>query len=108
MDDGSFMDVLYLDTLGKIKISPRCLKPALYSFCGFTGDTIFVEESIELAISFEEELIRSTTISNFMVIKGKSVYNIIMGRQTVAAVKAVISIYHYCLKFPILRGVGTI
>ena len=47
-------------------------------------------------------------MSNFMVVKGRSSYNAILGRPTLVAMKAVISIYHLCLKFLTPRGVRVI
>ena len=52
-----------------------------------------------MAVSFGEELTRSTAISNFMVVKGRSSYNAILGCPTFVAMKAVTSIYHLCRKF---------
>ena len=61
-----------------------------------------------MAVSFGEELTRSTAMSNFMVVKGRSSYNAILGRPTLVAMKAVTSIYHLCLKFPTPRGVRVV
>ena len=61
-----------------------------------------------MAVSFGEEPTRSTAMSNFMVVKGKSSYNAILGCPTLMAMKAVTFIYHLCLKFPTPRGVGVI
>ena len=47
-------------------------------------------------------------MSNFMVVKGGSSYNAILGRPTLVAMRAVTSIYHLCLKFPTPRGVGVV
>ena len=108
IDDGSSVDILYLDVLEKMRISPQSLRSAASPLHGFTGDSIFSEGSIELAVSFGEEPMKSTTISNFMVVKGRSSYNVILGRPTLVAMRAVTSIYHLCLKFPTPGGVGVI
>ena len=71
IDDSSSVDILYLDVLEKMRISPQSLRAAASPLHGFTGDSIFPEGSIELAVSFGEELTRSTAISNFMVVKGR-------------------------------------
>ena len=47
-------------------------------------------------------------MSNFLVVKGGSSNNVILGRPTLVAMKAVTSIYHICLKFPTPSGVGVI
>ena len=59
-------------------------------------------------MSFGEELKRTTTMSNFMMVKGRSSCNAILGRPTLVALKAVTSIYQLCMKFPTLCGIGVI
>ena len=44
-------------------------------------------------------------MSNFMMVKGRSSYNAILGRPTLVAMKAVTSISYLCLTFPTPRGV---
>ena len=96
IDDGSSVDVLYLDVLEKMRISTQSLRAAASPLHGFTRDSIFPEESIELAVLFGEEPTRSTVLSNFMVVKGRYSYNVIVGRPTLVAMKEVTSIYHIC------------
>ena len=93
VDNGSSVDILYLDVLEKMRISPQSLRAAASSLHSLTGDSIIPEKSIEWAVSFGEEPKRSTTMSNFMVVKGRSFYNIIIGRPTLVAINAVTSIY---------------
>ena len=47
-------------------------------------------------------------MSNFMVVKGGSSYNAILGRPTLVVMRAVTLIYHLYFKFPTPRGVGVI
>ena len=105
VDDGSSVDILYLDILEKMRISPQSLRVAVSPFHDFIGDSIFPEGSIELAVSFGEEPKRSTAISNFMEFKCRSSYNAIIGRPTLVAMKEVTSTYHLCLKFPTLCSI---
>ena len=108
IDDGSSVDILYLDVLEKMKISPQSLRAVASPLYGFTGDSIFLEGSIELAVSFGKEPTRSTAMSTFMVVKGRSSYNAIIGCPTLVAVKAVTSIYHLSMKFPTPRGIRVV
>ena len=92
------MSILYLNVLEKMRINPQSLRAAASRLYSYTGDSIFPEGSIELAVSFGEEPKKSTAMSNFMVVKGGSSYNDILGRPTLMAMKTVTSIYHLCLK----------
>lgn len=43
-------------------------------------------------------------MSSFLMIKGKSPYKAVIGRLSLRASKAVTSIYHQAMKFPIAKG----
>ena len=108
IDGGSSVDILYLHVLEKMRINSQSLRVAVSPLYGFTGDSIFPERGIKLAISFGEEPNRLTAMSNFMVVKSRSLCNAIIGSPTLVAMKAVTSIYHLCLNFPTPRGVGVV
>ena len=44
----------------------------------------------------------------FVIIRGSSAYNAILGRPLLAQMKVASSIYHLCMKFPTPNGVGII
>ncbi|EXB66607.1 hypothetical protein L484_024903 [Morus notabilis] len=45
-------------------------------------------------------------MANFVVIKGGSQYNAVIGRPTLQALRAITSVYHQKVKFPTPNGVG--
>ena len=104
IDYGSSVDILHMDVLEEMRISPRSLRATVSPLRGFIGDSIFPEGSIELAMLFREEPKKSIATSNFMVVKGGSSY--IIGHPTLVTMKTVTSIYYLCVKFPTPRGVG--
>ena len=108
IDDENSVDIMYLDAIEKMRISPQSLRAAASLLHGFTGDSIFLEGSIELVASFGEEPKRSIIMSNFMVVKGRSSYNAITGRPTLVALKTMTLIYYFCLKFPTPRGIRVV
>ena len=61
-----------------------------------------------MAVSFGKEPRRTTTMSSFMVVKGRSSYNAIVGHLILVAMKPVTSIYHLCLKFLILCSIRVV
>ena len=45
-------------------------------------------------------------ITNFIVVEGPSVYNVILGRPTLNQARAVVSTYRLIVKFPTPQGTG--
>ncbi|XP_024018686.1 uncharacterized protein LOC112090799 [Morus notabilis] len=75
---------------------------------GFTGDSVIPQGTIRLPITAGKKPRQATIMANFMVIKGCSQYNAVIGRPTLQALRAVTSIYHQKVKFPTPNGIGEI
>ncbi|XP_024026658.1 uncharacterized protein LOC112093092 [Morus notabilis] len=75
---------------------------------GFTGDSVIPQGTIRLPITAGEKPRQTTTMANFVVIKGGSQYNAVIGKPTLQALKAITSIYHQKVKFPTPNGIGEI
>ncbi|XP_024023383.1 uncharacterized protein LOC112092184 [Morus notabilis] len=61
---------------------------------GFTGDLVIPQGTIRLPITVGERPRQATTVANFVVIKGGSQYNAVIGRPTLQALRAITSVYH--------------
>ncbi|KAL8493324.1 hypothetical protein ACS0TY_024516 [Phlomoides rotata] len=76
------------------------------------GDAITVPEgTIRLSVELvsAEDLGRCLTrMVDFLVVDQMSTYNGFFGRPFISEFKAVVSTYYYCVKFPTLKGTGTI
>ncbi|XP_024029329.1 uncharacterized protein LOC112093945 [Morus notabilis] len=75
---------------------------------GFTVDSVIPQGTIRLPIIVGEKPRQATIMANFVVIKGDSQYNVVIGRPTLQALRAITSIYHQKVKFPAPNGVGEI
>ncbi|XP_024028425.1 uncharacterized protein LOC112093706 [Morus notabilis] len=73
----------------------------LYSF---TGDSVIPQGAIRLPITAGKKPRQATIMANFVVIKGGSQYNAVIGRPTLQALRATTSIYHQKVKFPTPNG----
>ncbi|GMN68339.1 hypothetical protein TIFTF001_037400 [Ficus carica] len=85
------------EEMTKIEVSiivTRMMNPLVRSRLSLE-DPILKETLVDLKI---------TTMSSFLVIKGKSPYNTVIGRPTLKALKVVTLIYHQTMKFPTARG----
>ena len=66
------------------------------------------EGIINLPLTVGEKPNRATVCVDFVVIKRQSPFNAIMGRPTLMALKAIMSMHHLALKFPTESGVGIV
>ncbi|GMN43633.1 hypothetical protein TIFTF001_012835 [Ficus carica] len=71
-------------------------------------DSITSEGMMQLPITVRTRPFMITTMSSFLVNKGKSPYNTMIGRSTLRALKVVTSIYQQTMKFPIVKGTGQV
>ncbi|XP_024027358.1 uncharacterized protein LOC112093363 [Morus notabilis] len=82
VDNGSSVDLLYSDCLEKMGIHKGWLERTSRPLYGFTGDSVIPQGTIRLLITAGEKPRQATTMANFVVIKGGSQYNAVIGRPT--------------------------
>ncbi|KAL5545737.1 hypothetical protein UlMin_005424 [Ulmus minor] len=63
---------------------------------------------ITLRVVFGVAPCQASVSVNFLVVDSPSVYNTIIGRETLHALRAVASTYHMLLKFPTPNGIGVV
>ena len=51
---------------------------------------------------------QATTTARFLVVDAPSAYNMLLGRSSLNAIKAIPSAYHMMIKFPTVSGVGMV
>ncbi|XP_024025968.1 uncharacterized protein LOC112092910 [Morus notabilis] len=106
VDNGSSVDLLYSDCLEKMGIQKEQLEKTSRPLYGFTGDFVIPQGTIRLPITAGEKPRQATTMANFMVRKGGSQYNAVVGRPTLQALRVITSVYHQKVKFPTPNGMG--
>ena len=104
VDDGSAVDIIYLNTYKRIDPTESELSPTTSPLYGFTRDHVIPKGTIKLAVMMREHPIVSTVMIEFLVVDYPSVVRGIIGRQLLKALKAVTSIYHLTMKFPTTEG----
>jgi hypothetical protein len=82
------------------------LKKVQMSLVGFTGDTLYLKEVIEIQVEFRKSPHLTTTMVKFLVVNISSAYNAILGRKTLNAIGAVIYPAFLKIKFPTSTDVG--
>lgn len=86
-----------------MEISPKKVIPATCPLLGFAGEQVQPIGSIELPVTAEDHPTTKTIMVKFLLVDRPSAYNAILGRTTLNDLKAVTSISHLKIKFPIER-----
>ena len=103
VDDGSAVDILYLDAYKWMRLAENALTPTTFLLYGFTRDHIIREGTNKIAVTVGEHPQTSTVIDDFLVVNCPSTINGIIGRLLLTALKAITSIYHLTMKFSTLK-----
>ena len=77
------------------------LQPISAPLVGFTGSSVPVKGAISLPVTMGTKPYQKTLKLTFLVMKIPSAYNTILGHPSLNAFRAMISIYHLLIKFPI-------
>lgn len=108
VDNGSFADILYMDTFRNMNIGNHKLGLIKIPPMVFRGESMIVKDIIQLLVSIEEALVQVTSVVDFLVIYCPSFYNMIVGRPFLKSIKAVMSTYALVIKFLMGSRVDTV
>ena len=64
--------------------------------------------SIQLVLTLGDPPCQSTTTVRFLIVDAPSAYNMLLGKPSLNAIKAIPSAYHMVIKFPTVNGVGMV
>ena len=64
--------------------------------------------SIQLVLTLGDPSCQATATTRFLVVDAPSAYNMLLGRPSINAIKAIPSAYHMIIKFPTTSGVGMV
>ena len=108
IDDGSIMDILFLDVYKWMGLAKNDLKPVTFPLYEFKGDHVVPKGTTKLAVTVGEHPQTSIAIADFLVVNCSSAINGIIGRSFLKALKVVTSIYHLTMKFPTIERIGEV
>ncbi|CAA7041859.1 unnamed protein product [Microthlaspi erraticum] len=94
VDTGSTVNLIFKETLDRMGVEENSIKPASCSLTCFTAEHVF-----HCGIS---------KIVKFIVMDKPGIYNAIFGTPWLHNMKAVISTFHQCVKFPTPSGIFTL
>ena len=99
-DNGSLSGVLYYNAMKKLGIFDDQLKSFPTPLIGFGNEDVKVKGVVTMPLTLGEEPKTTTTMVDFMVVKVPSAYNVLLGRPSQNALRAIGSSPHLKVKLP--------
>ena len=91
-----------------MRIGREKLEPVNTHLRGFSGEKVLPLGSIQLVLTLGEPPCQATTTARFLIVDAPSAYNMLLGRPSLNAIKAIPSAYHMIIKFPTMHGIGMV
>ena len=108
IDNGSSTDIIFASAFDKMGFRRENLDPVNTHLRGFSGEKVLPLGSIQLVLTLGELPCQATTTARFLIVDAPSAYNMLLGKPSLNAVKAIPSAYHMIIKFPTMNGVGMV
>ncbi|XP_057428801.1 uncharacterized protein LOC130722168 [Lotus japonicus] len=104
LDQGSSADIIYGDAFDKLGLTDSDLTPYAGTLVGFAGEQVMVRGYIDLDTIFGEDECARVLKVRYLVLQVVASYNVIIGRNTLNRLCAVISTAHLAVKYPLSSG----
>ncbi|CAA7027556.1 unnamed protein product [Microthlaspi erraticum] len=104
VDTGSTMNLIFLETSDRMGVEERSIKPTSRPLTGFTAEHVYSCGTVRLPVYVGG----ISKLLKFIVMDKPAIYNAILGTPWLHEMKAVISTFDQCVKFPMPSGIFTL
>ena len=84
------------------------LEPVNTHLRGFSREKVLPLSSIQLVLTLGQPPCQAMTTTRFVIVDAPSAYDMLLGRPSLNAIRAIPSAYHLVIKFPTIHGVGMV
>ena len=108
VDNGCSADIIFASALDKMGIGKEKLEPVSTHLRGFSEEKVLLLRSVQLVLTLGDPPCQATTAVKFLIVDAPNAYNMLLGRPSLNAIKAIPSAYHMMIKFPTTGIVGMV
>ena len=105
--NGSSVGIIFASAFDKMGIGREKLEPVGTHLRGFSGEKVLPLGLIQLVLTLGDPPCQATTTVRFLIVDAPSAYNVLLGRPSLNAIKAIPSAYHMVIKFLHLVYIGS-
>ena len=106
IDNRSSTNIIFASAFDKMGIGREKLEPANAHLRGFSGERVLPLVSVQLVLPLRDPPCQAIMTTKFLIVEAPLAYNMLLGRPSLNAIRAISSAYHMVVKFPTENGVG--
>ncbi|XP_057432493.1 uncharacterized protein LOC130725265 [Lotus japonicus] len=104
LDQGSSADIIYGDAFDQLGLTDKDLMPYTGTLVGFSGEQVWVRGYLDIDTVFGVDENAKLLRVRYLVLQVVASFNVIIGRNTLNRLCAVISTAHLAVKYPLICG----